>query len=153
MKATKTKNATSDLTGGSGGRPCSRPIAPKMTKKSGMARSMKTQPVAERSCRVAPRTISAPQPRQTLAVSGTGVLQCGHTKVFTPEQYCERAYLGRGKFLRGYFFDFNARDHTIVSRGELLVSLRNRAQPLNSEVLNRQQQRTQIATGDFHVMR
>lgn len=153
MNATKTKNAASDFTGGSGERPRANPIAPKLTKNSGMARSMKTQPLAERSCRVAPRTISAPQPRQTLAVSGTGVLQCGHTKVFTPEQYCERAYLGRGKFLRSYFFDFNARDHTIVSRGELLVSLRNRAQPLNSEVLNCQQQRTKIATGDFYLVR
>ncbi len=152
MKATKTKNAASEFTGGNGERPRANPIAPKLTKNSGMARSMKTQPLAERSCRVAPRTISAPQPRQTLAVSGTGVLQCGHTKVFTATILRRRLRV-RGKFLRGYFFDFDARDHAILSCGELLVSLRDCSQPLHGEILKCEKQRTKIATGDFYVVR
>jgi hypothetical protein len=43
----------------------------------------KTKPTNERWRRFRPRTISAPQPAQTLALSDTPVWQCGHTKAFT----------------------------------------------------------------------
>ena len=61
-------------------------------------------------------------------------------------------FVVRSKSLRGCFFDFNTRDYAIVSYRELLVSRRDRSQPLHGELLQRREQNAQIAASDFNVV-
>ena len=58
-----------------------------------------------------------------------------------------------GVILLVRFLDFNARDHAIVSGGELFIPLRNCAQPFHREVLDCEKQRPKVATPDFYIMR
>src|SRR6266516_6146597 len=51
-----------------------------------IATATKAKPTNERCLLLRPRTTSAPQPTQTLTLSGTCVWQCGHTKIFTGVQ-------------------------------------------------------------------
>src|SRR5439155_15597318 len=81
-----TKNPSSAFGEGSTGAPCAISRARQITTPIKSATTTKLRPTNERSRRFRPWTISAPQPVQTLALPGTCVWQCGHTKVFTDVQ-------------------------------------------------------------------
>jgi hypothetical protein len=59
------------------------------------------KPANDRCRRLRPRTTSAPQPVQTLAVSPIRVWQCGQTNAFTKQQY-RRPGRGTSEFFSFY---------------------------------------------------
>jgi hypothetical protein len=86
ITASSTQNPYSAFGGGNGGAPRAISNARNTTAPTSMAAMTKAPPMSARSPRLAPWTISAPHPRQTIALFGTGVWQCGHTNVFTDVQ-------------------------------------------------------------------
>jgi hypothetical protein len=87
MNATITQGPSSAFGEVKNGTPRAISKARKSVTKAKIATPMHTNPTNERSRRLRPRTISAPQPVQTLALSGTRAWQCGHARLFTPAQY------------------------------------------------------------------
>ena len=51
------------------------------------------------------------------------------------------------------FLNSDASNHAVLARAERLVPLRDGAQPFHREILHGQQERTQVASGDFYVVR
>jgi hypothetical protein len=86
MNATMTHGPSSAFGDDKNGTPRAISNARKNMTKAKIATPMNTKPTNERCLRLRPRTTSAPQPTQTLALSGTCVWQCGHTNVFTDVQ-------------------------------------------------------------------
>lgn len=87
MNATITQGPSSAFGEVKNGIPRAISNARKNMTKAKIATKTNTRPTSERCRRLRPRTISAPQPVQTLALSGTRVWQCGQTKAFTNQQY------------------------------------------------------------------
>lgn len=85
IKPMKNKNPSSAFGADQGGAPRIISEERNSTTVINIAAITNITPMSDRSRRVAPRTISAPQPRQILASSDTAVWQCGHTSAFIAE--------------------------------------------------------------------
>ena len=119
-----------------------------------IARPIHAKPTSDRPRRESPRTISAPQPVQTLADAGTCVWQCGHTSVFTSATIHGPEY-GTSEFLSGLlrFLDSNANHDSVLAVGQPVVALWNCANPFHCEILQRQEERAEVASDDFDIVR
>ena len=49
-------------------------------------------------------------------------------------------------------FDADAGDDAVLARLKLLIPLRDRAHPLNGEILECDEQRAEVVPGNFHIV-
>jgi hypothetical protein len=147
-----TKNPSSAFGGGSTGAPCAISRARQITTPIKRATTTKLMPTNERCLRLRPRTTSAPQPTQTLALSrNLRVAMRAHQRLH--RRTITRPCQSTSKFLELLcVLDSNLGNQSVIGGRQGVIAFRHRTHLLNGETLQCQKQRAQIVSGDFHIV-